>query len=192
LITEHEPVITMGRGAAPENLLVKPDELVKKGVDLFEIERGGDITFHGPGQAVLYPIIDLRNRGCDMHRYLRDIERFVIDALEELGLDAETKEGMTGIWVDDKKIGAIGVAVSRWISYHGLSLNVNTNLDYYNMIIPCGITEYEVGSISGLLDEVINMDEIYELLVRHFVIHFDYELMIADMEDEALTDTEGK
>nr|MBN2276169.1 lipoyl(octanoyl) transferase LipB [candidate division Zixibacteria bacterium] len=176
IITEHDPVITMGRGTDPDNLLVTPEKLLNGGISLFEVERGGDITFHGPGQTVLYPIIDLHNRGCDVHQYLRDLEQFVINTLEEIGLEAETRPGPTGIWVDDYKIGAIGVAVSRWITYHGLALNVNTNLKYFDLINPCGITEYPVGSIADLLGEEIDMKEMNNLLAEMFAEYFNYQI----------------
>jgi len=187
LLTEHYPVITMGRGTASENLLTTPEKLFKKGIDLFEVERGGDITFHGPGQAVLYPIIDLNNRGRDVHQYLRDLEQFVIECLGEIGLEAETKEGLTGIWVDDFKVGAIGVAASKWITYHGVAINVTTNLDYFSLINPCGITEYPVGSISGILGEEIDMEEFNNLLAEKFAEYFNYEIEILENAEEYLS-----
>ncbi|UCD18089.1 MAG: lipoyl(octanoyl) transferase LipB [Candidatus Zixiibacteriota bacterium] len=183
IFTEHEPVITMGRGTVEDNLLVAPDILVEKGIDLFEVERGGDITFHGPGQTVVYPIINLQNRGCDVHQYLRDLEKFIIETLRQIGLEAGTKEGLTGIWVGDYKIGAIGVAVSRWITYHGLALNVSTDLDYFSLINPCGITDYPVGTISDLLDEDIEMADLNNLLAENFADMFGYEMEVfGDLE----------
>lgn len=184
ITTEHEPVITLGRGSSRENLLVSSGTLEEREIDFFEIERGGDITFHGPGQAVLYPIIDLNNRSRDVHQYLRDLEHFVIAALEDIGLEAQTRDGMTGIWVGDFKIGAIGVAVSRWITFHGLALNVTTDLEYYRLINPCGITDYPVGSISGLLEEEIEINEVFELLVEKFAELFHYEIVqIVDLAE---------
>ncbi|MCP4633599.1 MAG: lipoyl(octanoyl) transferase LipB [candidate division Zixibacteria bacterium] len=175
IVTEHEPVITMGRATDYDNLLVDKEDLRKKGVDLHEIERGGDITFHGPGQIVLYPIINLRKRGRDVHQYLRDLEEFTITALIDIGLEASVKEGLTGIWVDNYKIGAIGVAVSRWITYHGIAINVTTDLDYFKLINPCGITEYPVGSLSQLLGKDVNMEQVNKLLVRNFADFFGYK-----------------
>jgi lipoyl(octanoyl) transferase len=174
LITEHEPVLTMGRGTDRRNLLAGREQLEAQGVDLHEIERGGDITFHGPGQAVLYPIIDLRERGRDVRRFLRDMEQFVIKALADLGLEAGVKEGLTGIWVEEQKVGAIGVAVSRWVTYHGVAINLNTDLDYFKLINPCGITQYPVGSVSGLLGREMKLEYFTDLLVRHFAEHFGY------------------
>ena len=182
ILTEHEPVITMGRGTDHANLLVTSDELAKRGVDLHEIERGGDITFHGPGQAVLYPIIDLRERGRDVRKYLRDLEQFVIGTLADLGLTATVKEGLTGIWVDNHKVGAIGVAVSRWVAYHGVAINVNTDLDYFQLINPCGITQYPVGSISQLVGREIKLAHFNDLLVSHCADFFGYRLeRVADV-----------
>lgn len=175
LLTEHEPVITMGRASSKSNLLCSPSELRERGVGLFEIERGGDITFHGPGQLVVYPIIDLDARGRDLHRYLRDLESIVVATLDDLGLDAGTKHGLTGVWVNDHKLAAIGVAVSRWITYHGVALNVNTDLDYYKLINPCGITQFPVGSISSLLGKEIDLQEVTDLLANNFARLFFYE-----------------
>ncbi len=174
IVCEHEPVITMGRGTDKKNLLVSKKILKERGVELYEIERGGDITFHGPGQTVLYPIIDLRQRNNDTHKYLRDLESTAISALGVAGLTAGIKEGMTGIWVNDFKIGAIGVAVSKWITYHGMALNVNVDLDYFKLINPCGITEYQVSTVCTLLKKQMAIDDMNDLLVEAFIRHFGY------------------
>ena len=187
IITEHEPVITMGRGTSLSNLLSSKEYLKEKGIDLFEVERGGDITFHGPGQTVLYPIIDLNNRGRDTHQYLRDLERFVIRTLEDINLQAGTKKGLTGIWVNDHKIGAIGVAVSKWIAYHGLALNVSTDLEYFKLINPCGITEFPVGTISGMLGVDIEMEYLNGLLADNFAEMFNYQMEPVDDIDDFLS-----
>jgi lipoate-protein ligase B len=184
ILTEHQPVITMGRGTDKNNLLVSSEMLKERNVDLYEIERGGDITFHGPGQSVLYPIIDLRNRAKDAHRYLRDLEQVAIMALAKLSLKAEIKEGLTGIWVDDHKVGAIGVAVSRWITYHGMAINVDTDLSYFDLINPCGITQYPVGSVSELLGQKVMMNDINNLLVESMVGLFGYDgVTVEDIAD---------
>ena len=176
LLTEHLPVITMGRGTLMQNLLCSPEELRSRGVDLFSIERGGDITFHGAGQLVAYPIVDLNNRGRDLHEYLRDLERLVIATLGDLGLKAEIKRGLTGVWVDSHKLAAIGVAVSRWVTYHGLALNVNTDLDYFKLINPCGITQYPVGSASRMVGRNLDMAQVADLLSDNFARMFCYEM----------------
>ncbi|MCK5125828.1 MAG: lipoyl(octanoyl) transferase LipB [candidate division Zixibacteria bacterium] len=186
IVCEHDPVITMGRGTDKNNLLVSKEALQEKGIDLCEVERGGDITFHGPGQIILYPIVDLKNREKDSHKYLRDLESVAIKALDKLGMKAEIKKGLTGIWVNDQKIGAIGVALSRWVTYHGMALNVNTDLDHYRLIIPCGITEYPVGSVSEILSKTINIDNIKELLVENFVRYFGYDEITVKEIDQIL------
>ncbi len=184
IVTEHNPVITMGRGTSRENLLVTEDALQKKGVELYEIERGGDITFHGPGQLVAYPIVDLTVRGRDVHKYLRDLEQLMISTLADFGLEAGVKDGLTGVWVDNQKVGAIGVAVSKWVTYHGLALNVNTDLDYFKLINPCGITQFPVGSVSGLLKEEISLEKTGEILSRNFAAMLGYEMETIEDLDE--------
>ena len=180
LLTEHDPVITMGRGTSKSNLLVSPASLRERSVDLFEIERGGDITFHGPGQLVAYPIIDLNSRGRDLHKYLRDLEGVIIDTLGEFGLEAGIRKGLTGVWVGDHKLAAIGVAVSRWITYHGLALNVNTDMDNFKLINPCGITEYPVGSIRQMLGKEKDLNMVADTLADNFARLFEYEMENVD------------
>jgi lipoate-protein ligase B len=180
LLTEHEPVITMGRATSMQNLLCSPEELERRGVDLFAIERGGDITFHGPGQLVAYPIIDLNARGRDLHRYLRDLERLVIATLDDLGLKAGTRPGLTGVWVGDHKLAAIGVAVSRWVTYHGLALNVSTDMDYFKLINPCGITQYPVGSVSQMLGRKVELSHAADALADNFARLFCYQIEVAE------------
>ena len=186
LLTEHDPVITMGRASSKSNLLCSPAELRERGVGLFEIERGGDITFHGPGQLVVYPIIDLNARARDLHRYLRDLESIVVATLSDLGLDAGIKHGLTGVWVDDHKVAAIGIAVSRWVAYHGVALNVSTDLDYYKLINPCGITQFPVGSISSLLKKKIDLQEVTDLLANNFARLFSYGTTVVTDSDSLL------
>lgn len=186
LITEHNPVITMGRGTDPENLLISKSQLESKGIDLIEIERGGDITFHGPGQLVAYPIIDLNVYGKDMHKYLRDLERLMIITLKDYKLDAEIKDGLTGVWINDHKVGAIGVAVSRWITYHGLALNVTTNLDHFKLINPCGITEYPVGTVSQILGRDLTIAEVADSMIENFASQFNYEVESIENIDRVL------
>jgi lipoate-protein ligase B len=176
LFTEHEPVITMGRATSLTNLLCSRDYLRERGIELFEIERGGDITFHGPGQLIAYPIIDLTERGRDLHQYLRDLEHLIISTLSDLDIKADIKKGMTGVWVNDSKVAAIGVAVSRWITYHGLALNVNTDLDYFKLINPCGITKYPVGSVSNLIGKKVELTAVSDIMAENFASLFNYEV----------------
>ena len=176
LFTEHYPVITMGRGSSRKNLLTSKDNLKERGIELFDVERGGDITFHGPGQTVVYPIMDLNLIDRDIHKYLRNLENLTIMALEEIGLKAETKKGLTGVWINDHKIAAIGVAVSHWVSYHGLALNVSTDLDYFKLIVPCGINDFPVGSIESLTGTKYELDTINNFLAEKFSQLFNYEI----------------
>jgi lipoate-protein ligase B len=176
LFTEHNPVITMGRGTDRKNLLITSDQLAARSIDLVEIERGGDITFHGPGQLVAYPIIDLNVHGRDMHKYLRDLERLMIATLCDLGLESGIKDSLTGVWVGDQKVGAIGVAVSRWVTYHGLALNVNTDLDYFKLINPCGITRYPVGAVASILNKNLTVEYVADIMAENFARMFNYEM----------------
>ncbi len=189
LITEHEPVITMGRATQPKNLLCSRDYLQEHGINLFSIERGGDVTFHGPGQLIVYPIIDLAERDRDLHQYLRDLEKVTISALDEIGLVAEIKKGLTGVWVNDQKVAAIGVAVSRWVTYHGLALNVNTDLDYFKLINPCGITQYPVGSISSLLGKEVDFSAVADTMASNFARVFECEIETIDSIDTILAES---
>jgi len=186
LFTEHNPVITMGRAGSPKNVLSSAEELKKRNVELFAIERGGDVTFHGPGQMVIYPILDLNSHGRDLHKYLRNLEKVIIEVLNEYGIGAGTKEGLTGVWADNHKLAAIGVAVSRWITYHGAALNVNTDLDYFKLINPCGIIDYPVGSIKSVLGEEIDLDDVIAKIEKSFADIFDYVIEPADSLDSIL------
>jgi len=188
LFTEHNPVITMGRASSTGNLLCSLEELKKKNVELFEIERGGDITFHGPGQLVVYPILDLNGHGRGLHMYLRNLENVIIRVLKEYRINAGTREGLTGVWANDRKLAAIGVAVSRWITYHGAALNVNTDLDYFRLINPCGITEYRVGSMKLSLGGEIGMNEIIRKMERSFAEVFDYVIQPVDSIDSIVSE----
>lgn len=141
ILVEHPPVITLGRHGDESNLLVKQTELEKRQVGLFRIERGGDITFHGPGQLVGYPILNLKALGMGVSDYVRTLEESLIRLLAEYGVSAFRREGLTGVWTKNGKIAAIGVAVNRWVTFHGFALNVTTDLSYFNLINPCGLGE---------------------------------------------------
>ncbi len=170
LLLQHPHVITMGTGTHEENILISAEERERRGVELYRAGRGGDVTYHGPGQLVGYPILDLKPDRCDLHRYLRDLEEVLILTLADFGLAADRREGMTGVWVEDRKLAAIGVRVSSgWITSHGLALNVATDLTYFDAIVPCGIREYGVGSISGQLGREVKLREASDVLVHHFV-----------------------
>tara|TARA_B100000315_G_scaffold200856_1_gene193169 strand:- start:897 stop:1532 length:636 start_codon:yes stop_codon:yes gene_type:complete len=164
LLVEHEPVYTFGKNADENHLLQNYPEDVK----LFHIERGGDITFHGPGQLVGYPIIDLHNYKMSISWYMRSLEEVIIRSLDRFGISADRKDGLTGVWVGDEKIAALGVRISRWVTMHGFALNVNTNLSYYDSIIPCGIFNYGINSMENILREKQDMSEVKKVLVSVF------------------------
>jgi len=140
LIVEHPHVVTMGRNGHHENLLAQPDLLARSGIEFYETNRGGDVTYHGPGQIVGYPILDLREWKRDVHLYVRAIEQVIIDALAGFGIVAGREAGATGVWTGEGKIAAIGVHISRWVTSHGFALNVDTDLNYFRYIVPCGLT----------------------------------------------------
>lgn len=169
LLLQHPHVITMGSGAHEENILLGPEERAARGIELHAAGRGGDVTYHGPGQLVGYPILDLKPDRCDLHQYLRDLEEVLILTLGDFGLRAGRREGLTGVWVEDRKLAAIGVRVSSgWITSHGFALNVSTDLAFFDAIVPCGIREYGVGSISGELRRDVGMQEVESRVVAHF------------------------
>lgn len=168
LLLEHPPVITLGRSGSADHLLGSGTELAARGVEFVESDRGGDITFHGPGQVVGYAIVDLERRGRDLHRYLRDLESVLIRALAELGIEAGRVEGLTGVWVGDAKVAAIGIRVSRWIAHHGFALNVDTDLSYFDLIVPCGIADRRVTSIAELFGRPVDRADVEDALGRAF------------------------
>jgi lipoyl(octanoyl) transferase len=140
LIVEHPHVVTMGRNGHRENLLAEPELLARSGISFYETDRGGDVTYHGPGQIVGYPILDLREWKRDVHAYVRAIEQVIIDSLTGFGIEAGREAGATGVWTSEGKIAAIGVHISRWVTSHGFALNVDTDLNYFRYIVPCGLT----------------------------------------------------
>src|SRR5437764_3390648 len=155
LLLEHPPVVTLGRAAKEKHLIASPEFLKSKGVELFEVERGGDVTFHGPGQLVGYPIIDLKRHRQDLHWYLRKLEEALINTLADYGITGERNTAYTGVWTRGKKIASIGVHARDWVTWHGFALNVTTDLSYFDLIVPCGIAEVEMTSLAreiGLAD----------------------------------------
>ena len=187
LLLEHPPVITLGvktRGK-PTNIIASPEALAAEGVSVFETGRGGDITYHGPGQLVGYPILDLRPDRCDVHRYVRDLEEALMLALREFGIDSGRVSGLTGVWVGasegrgadaadlvkpvkEEKIAAIGVRISRWITSHGFALNVATDLRHFRLIVPCGVADRGVTSIERVLGRKVPMGDVEDAVVRAF------------------------
>ena len=181
IFVEHPHVYTLGNSGLPENLLLDEDGLKDKNATYFKINRGGDITYHGPGQIVGYPILDLDNFFTDIHLYLRNLEQAVIDTLDEYGIQGERYPGYTGVWIDAnnqkaRKICALGVRCSRWVTMHGFALNVNTNLDYFKNIIPCGIDDKEVTSMERELGFMLSMEEVKGRLLKNVSALFDMEI----------------
>lgn len=164
ILVEHDPVYTLGKNANEDHLLQSRDE----SIDVFNIERGGDITFHGPGQLVVYPILDLSNYKKSVSWYMRTLEQVLIDTLIEFKIIAQRNEGLTGVWVGDEKIAALGVRISRWVTMHGFSLNVNPDLSFYDGIIPCGIFDHGVTSMEQLLGETQNNDNVKNMVIEKF------------------------
>ena len=185
LLVEHPHVYTLGKSGDIDNLLVDEKVLAEKGATFYKINRGGDITYHGPGQIVGYPILDLDNFFTDIHKYLRFLEEMVILTLADYGLKGERSKGETGVWLDvgtpfARKICAMGVRASRWVTMHGFALNVNADLGYFDLMIPCGIKGKAVTSLNVELGkQEVSMDEVKEKLLKHFLQLFEAEMVEA-------------
>ena len=179
LLLEHPPVVTLGRATKQRNLISSEEFLASKGVELFEVERGGDVTFHGPGQLVGYPIIDLKRHRLDLHWYLRQVEQALIDTLAAYSIPAERNVGFTGVWTNGRKIASIGVHARDWVTWHGFALNVTTDLSYFDFIIPCGIDGVTMTSIEREIDvrdsqlPQANIDMAAEIAAEAFGAVFD-------------------
>jgi len=177
-LLEHPHTYTLGRVADRKNLIGSEEFLKKYNVSIYDIDRGGDITYHGPGQIVGYPIINLNDWVNDTHKYLRSLEEVIILTCAEYGLNCGRNPKYTGVWLGDRKIAAIGIKVSRWITMHGFAFNVNTDLNLFNGIIPCGITDKEVTSLQKETNSVINLFEVKEKLVANFCKVFGYNNLL--------------
>ena len=182
IFCEHPHVFTLGKSGDEQHLLANDAQLKEINATYYKINRGGDITYHGPGQLVGYPILDLDNFFTDIHRYLRVLEEIIILTIAEYGLNGDRYPGYTGVWLDPadplkaRKICAMGVRASRWVTMHGWALNVNSNLDYFGQIVPCGITDKAVTSIEKELGRKVDMEEVKEKLKKHFAAQFECEL----------------
>ena len=183
LFVEPYPVFTIGKSGEINNLLTNKEFLTENKIEFFKTNRGGDITFHGPGQIVVYPILDLDNFFTDIHKYLRTLEEVIIATLSDYGILGFRIDGQTGVWVikgkfSAQKICAFGVRASRWVTMHGMSLNVNTNLDYLKYIVPCGINDKGVTSIKEELGRKVLLSEVKKRIARHFINFFEVETKI--------------
>ena len=182
LFCNHPHVYTLGKSGSMENLLLNNEQLEEENIEFFKINRGGDITYHGPGQIVGYPILDLDNFFTDIHKYLRLLEEMIIRTLAEYGVIGGRVKGATGVWIEGenplkaRKICAMGIRCSRWVTMHGWAFNVNADLNYFNNIIPCGITDKAVTSLQEELQEKVNMKEVKAKLKKHFAVLFEAEL----------------
>jgi len=174
MLLQHPPVITLGvRRDSRSHITASEGQLAMHGVEVHEAGRGGDVTYHGPGQIVGYPILDLRPDRCDVHRYVRDLEQVMIRVCADYGISAHRVDGFSGAWVGTEKIGAIGVRISRWITSHGFAFNVNTRLEDFQLIVPCGIADRGVTSLGKLLGEELSIEEVEDRFIRRFAEVFD-------------------
>ena len=185
ILLEHPHVITMGTGSNVDHVLADQERRAQLGIELYETSRGGDVTYHGPGQLVGYPILDLKPDRMDLLAYLRDLETVLIESLEEIGIHVKKISGLTGVWVEDRKIAAIGVRVSSgWIASHGFSLNVNSDLSYYENIIPCGIAGCSVTSISEELGKTIEIKDVLPIVCKYFENAFKRHIRVGGPTNE--------
>ena len=173
LLLEHPPVVTLGRSAKAQHVLASPETLEKLGMEIHEVGRGGDVTYHGPGQLVAYPIIDLEPDRKDVRRYVWSLEETMIRTCADFGLRATRVQGLNGAWIEDRKIGAVGVRISRWVTMHGLALNANSDLSHFEWIVPCGIGDRAVTSLSLELGRTVGVRDVVEPLADHLASLYD-------------------
>ena len=179
LITEHPPVYTIGKGGNEDNLLIPKDRLETRDIKVHNIERGGDITFHGPGQIVGYPILNIKDLGIGIHGYVNKLEEIFIELLkDEYKIDAKRISEYPGVWVGNNKITALGINVQKWVTWHGFAFNVNTDLSYFDFINPCGIKEKGVTSIQDIIGSKVDMDQIKSKVIEYFKLIFGYDEVI--------------
>jgi lipoate-protein ligase B len=182
LLLEHPPTITVGKSGQLKNVLASQETLSEKGIRMFFTDRGGDVTYHGPGQLVGYPIIDLRNRGKDLHRYVRELEEAVIRTVGDFGIEAHRDRGHRGVWLGDEELAAFGLRVREWVTLHGFALNVSTDLQPFSLINPCGFPDRSATSMSALLCEEVSMAAVKERFLARFSEVFETEVEWAPSE----------
>ena len=176
LLLEHPPVLTIGRSAKEQHIIAQPEALEARGISVHEVGRGGDVTYHGPGQLVAYPIIDLKPDRRDVRKYMWSLEETMIRTCADFGLSATRIKGLNGAWIEDRKVGAVGVRISRWVTMHGLALNANSDLSHFDLIVPCGIQDKAVTSISAERGRTIRVPDVAGPLARHFAELYDAEV----------------
>jgi len=174
LLLEHPPTITVGKSGTLDNVLISREQLAQQGISLFFIDRGGDVTYHGPGQLIVYPILDLRERGKDLHRYVYNLEEVILRTLKDFSIYADRDEGHPGVWVNQEEIAAIGLSLRRWVSMHGFALNINIDLKHFSFINPCGFSDRRATSMSKILGSHVPMEEATNSLISHFCDIFDF------------------
>jgi lipoyl(octanoyl) transferase len=187
LLVEHPHVYTLGRNARREHVLATRDQLEALGVEVFDTDRGGDVTYHGPGQLVGYPVLDLSEHRRDLAWYMRSLEEVLVGVAQEFGVQAGRQKGAAGVWVENEKLAAMGVHVSRWITSHGFALNVNTDLSYFDGIVPCGLRGKGVTSLEKLLGRAIEMDYVAGQVVKHFGKVFGLEMCLRTFLNDSIT-----
>jgi len=193
LLLEHPPTITIGKTGTLDNVLIARKQLAEQGISLFFVDRGGDVTYHGPGQLVGYPIVDLGQRGKDVHRYVNDLEEVMLRTLRDFSIDGNRDECHPGVWVKTKGIATIGLSVRRWVSMHGFALNVNIDLEHFSFINPCGFSDRKATSMSEILNTYVPMEEVTNSLVSHFCDIFSFpeisqrDLLFGDIGQQSPT-----
>ena len=183
ILVEHAPVITLGRRGNRQHILASPEVLTAEGIQIYHVERGGEVTYHGPGQIVGYPILNLRNWRRDISWYISSLEEVLIRTLGDFGIEGGRNRLNRGVWVRDSKVGSIGVAITRWVTYHGFSLNVSPNMDHYSLITPCGLEGTEIISLKELLGKEPDQRRVRDSISRHFQGVFEMKLEGMDMDD---------
>ena len=186
LLLQHPSVLTIGRSGITENVIIPKETLVKENISVFQTNRGGDVTYHGPGQLIGYPILNLRENGLTAHQYVWNLEEIVIRTLADFGIGGRRISGQRGVWVGEEKVCALGLRIRGEVSMHGFALNVNTNLKYFTYIVPCGITGVSITSVSKLLGRTVELVEIQKSLLRHFSKVFRFTLEYRERLDEWL------
>jgi len=176
VLAEHDPpVITLGVSADRANIVASQQQLTAAGIEIHETRRGGDVTYHGPGQLVGYPILRIDEHGRDLRTYIRNLEEVVIRVLHSFGMTSRRREKLPGVWVGEEKIASVGIAISKWVSYHGFAVNVSPNMDHFALIVPCGLGEVRPTSMERLLGRAVDLEDVKPLLLKHMVEVFEFE-----------------